>query len=270
VGTLGVGIMNLMAFSLLANSSAGIDENQETELTIRSLNIFIGPSGSTRLSDPMKLDPSACEPEIVAMMESSEGSSSEVNSPVSLAQKGKIAECNEIQEKLDMEVRAVKTHKSTRDFATRNDGISKSVHQLCIIITEAEEGSNHKGNEGVDRQVDKIREPNKNEKEKIHISTGEWRIIMLTINHGTEVPEGSRREVLMGYQYALHHHKKKLREERDMFMRTRDNNSMSREEYWDDYSDDSKYSRERRRDPKHNRGTTAQSREERYSRSMTP
>jgi hypothetical protein len=45
---------------------------------------------------------------------------------------------------------------------------------------------------------------------------------------------------------------------------------MSREEYWDDYSDDSEYNRERRRDPKHNRGTTAQSREERYSRSMTP
>jgi hypothetical protein len=38
-----------MAFSLLANSSAEVDENQEMELTIRSLNIFIGPSGSSRL-----------------------------------------------------------------------------------------------------------------------------------------------------------------------------------------------------------------------------
>jgi hypothetical protein len=45
---------------------------------------------------------------------------------------------------------------------------------------------------------------------------------------------------------------------------------MSREEYWDDYSDDSEYSRERRGDPKHNRGTMAQNREERYSRSVTP
>jgi hypothetical protein len=36
---------------------------------------------------------------------------------------------------------------------------------------------------------------------------------MSAINHGTEVLEGSRREVLMGYQYALHQHKKKLREE---------------------------------------------------------
>jgi dsDNA-specific endonuclease/ATPase MutS2 len=48
------------------------------ELTIGSLNIFIGPSGSTRLSDPTKPDPSASESEMKAMMESSEGSSSEV------------------------------------------------------------------------------------------------------------------------------------------------------------------------------------------------
>jgi hypothetical protein len=74
----------------------------------------------------------------------------------------------------------------------------------------------------------------------------------------------------MGYQYALHQHKKKLREEKDMLLRSQDNDSMSREEYWDDYSDDSEYSRERRGDPKHNRGTMAQSREERYSRSITP
>jgi hypothetical protein len=49
-----------------------------------------------------------------------------------------------------------------------------------------------------------------------------------------------------------------------MFLRSQDNNSMSREEYWDEYSDDSEYSRERCGDPKHNRGTMAQSREERY------
>jgi hypothetical protein len=78
---------------------------------------------------------------------------------------------------------------------------------------------------------------------------------MSAVNHGTEVAEGSRREVLMGYQYALHQHRKKLREERDMVFQ--DNNRISREEYWDDYSEDSECSRERRRDLKHNRGTTA-------------
>jgi hypothetical protein len=261
--------MNLMAFSLLANTSARTDESQEMELTIGSLSILIRPSGSTRLSDSTKPDPSASEPETVAMMESSEGSSSEVNSPVSLGEE-KIAEGEEIQEKLDTEVKAFKMHNSTRDFAAGSSGVSKRVHQLCVIITEAEEENNYKGSKGVDKQVDKIREYNKKEKKKIHVSAGEWRIIMAAINYGTEVPEGSRREVLMGYQYALHQHKKKLRQERDMFSRSQDNNSMSREEYWDDYSDDSEYSRERRGDPKHNRGTTTQSREERYSRIITP
>jgi hypothetical protein len=33
---------------------------------------------------------------------------------------------------------------------------------------------------------------------------------MSAINHDTEVPTNSRKEVLMGYQYALHQHKKKL------------------------------------------------------------
>jgi hypothetical protein len=124
VGTLGVGIMNSMAFSLLANSSVGIDKYQEMELTIGSLSILIGPSGLTRLSDPMKPDPSASEPKIVAMMESSEGSSSKVNSPVSLGE-AQIAEGDEIQEKLDMEVKAFKMHSSTRDFATGSSGVSK-------------------------------------------------------------------------------------------------------------------------------------------------
>jgi hypothetical protein len=98
--------MNSTAFSLLANSSTEIDKNQEMELTIESLSIFIGPSGLTRLSDPAKPDPSASEPEIVAMMEYSEGSSSKVNSPVSLGevQKGKIAEDDETMENFDVGV----------------------------------------------------------------------------------------------------------------------------------------------------------------------
>jgi hypothetical protein len=72
--------MNSMAFSLLANINAEVQNR-----------IFIGPSGSSHLLDPMKQDPSASEPKTVATMEYSEGSSSKVNSPVSLGevQKGK-------------------------------------------------------------------------------------------------------------------------------------------------------------------------------------
>jgi hypothetical protein len=87
--------MNSMAFSLLANSSAGTNENQETKLTIGSLSILIGPLGLTRLTDLMKPDPSASEPETVAMMESSKGSSSEINSPVSVGE-AQVTEVDEI------------------------------------------------------------------------------------------------------------------------------------------------------------------------------
>jgi hypothetical protein len=239
-----------MAFSLLANSRSELDENQEMELTIGSLNILIGPSGSSRLSDSMKPDPSAGKPETEETLESSEGSSSEVNSPVSL-EKVSIAQGDEIQENFDSEEKACQTHNNAKDFVVGSSGVSK-VHQLCVIITEAEEGNNSEGSKKVDRQVDKVKDHNKKGKEKVHVSAGEWRMIKSAINHGTEVPEGSRREVLMGYQYALYQHKKKLREERDMMFQ--DNNSISREEYWEDYSEDSEYSRERRGDPKHNRG----------------
>jgi hypothetical protein len=98
--------MNSTAFSLLANNSTEVDENQEMELTIGSPSIFIGPSGSSRLSDPTKQDPSASEPKTIAMMEYSEGSSSEVNSPISSGevQKGKITEDDEVMENFDIGV----------------------------------------------------------------------------------------------------------------------------------------------------------------------
>jgi hypothetical protein len=73
----------------------------------------------------------------------------------------------------------------------------------------------------------------------------------------------------MGYQYALHQRRKKLREERDMFIRSRDNNSTSSGGYWDEYNDASETNMERHRDPKHSRRTTARTREESYTKSLS-
>jgi hypothetical protein len=194
------------------------------ELTIGSLSFYVGPSGSTRLSDPAKSGPSASKAERITISGSSVGSSSKVNLPVSLTAiedmpKG-LEEFDETRGKPDMEATVVKPHDNPRNFATGSSGIYRSVHQLCVIITKAAEENNHEGNKKVDMQVDKPRSNSKKEKEKIHVSTGEWRIIMSTIHHGTEVPADSRTEVLMGYQYAMHQRRKKLREERDMFMRS--------------------------------------------------
>jgi hypothetical protein len=113
--------MNSMAFSLLANSSPEVDRSQEVELTIGSLSILIGLSGSSRLLDPMKQNPSANEPETIAIMEYSEGSSSEVNSPVSPkeVQKEKITEDNEEKENFDVVVQLEDpTDKSTDTWKT--------------------------------------------------------------------------------------------------------------------------------------------------------
>jgi hypothetical protein len=130
VGIKGVDIMNSTAFLLSANNNSQVDKiqipfgtidfqphqssftqvfksmDQDMDLTIVSLNFRVGSLGSIRLLEPMKTDPSTSEPTTVAMLESSEGSSSEVNSPVSLAEakEGKIAGGDETMENFDLEV----------------------------------------------------------------------------------------------------------------------------------------------------------------------
>jgi hypothetical protein len=145
--------MNSTAFLLLASNNLEINEDQEMELTIGSLSFYIGPSGSTRLLDPMKSGPLVSKAERITVSESSVGSSSEVNSPVSLTAtedtKGKLEEFDETRGKPGMEKAVAKTHDSSRDFAIESSGISRSVHQLCIIITEAAEEDNHEGNKEV-------------------------------------------------------------------------------------------------------------------------
>jgi hypothetical protein len=130
VGNLGVGIMNSTAFSLSANSNLKFDENQisfgtvdfqphqpnltsvftsldqEMDLTIGSLNFCVGSLGSIRLSDPMKSGLSAEKTATMEMSESSDGSSSEVNSPISFTMIEKIEdtieELDETMENLDL------------------------------------------------------------------------------------------------------------------------------------------------------------------------
>jgi hypothetical protein len=200
--------MNSMTFLLLANKNLEINGNQEMELTIGSLNFCVGSLGSFRLSDLVKLVPSTRETKTIAMSKSSVSSSSEVNSPVSFATMEnldeKFEELDETMGNLDLGGTMDKTYLSQKDFTTRSGSVSSNIHQLCVIITEAAEENDNTDNASTHAQVDKPRSNNKKEKEKIHVSTGEWRVIMSAINHGTKEPANSRREVLMVYQYALH------------------------------------------------------------------
>jgi hypothetical protein len=79
---------------------------QDMDLMIVSLNFHVGSLGLIRLSDPAKPGLSASESKTVAMSESSEDSSSEVNLPVSFAEieEGKITEGDETMENFDLEV----------------------------------------------------------------------------------------------------------------------------------------------------------------------
>jgi hypothetical protein len=165
VGIWGVGIMNSTAFSLLANSNLEVDGNQEMELMIGSLNFLVRSSGSTRLSDPAKLDPSASKVNTIAMSGSSVRSSSEVNSPVSytIAENTgeKIEELDETMEKLDIGEIVDLSYPSQNDFITRNGGISGNIHQLCVIITEAVEDNDPADNAATHVQVNKSRSKSK-------------------------------------------------------------------------------------------------------------
>jgi hypothetical protein len=122
--------MNSTAFLLSANNNSKVDGNkisfgainfqphppaftpvfasldQGMNLTIRSLSFRIGSLGSIRLLDRTKSDPSAEKTTTMAISESSVGSSSEVNSPVSFTttenMENKIEELDETMENLDL------------------------------------------------------------------------------------------------------------------------------------------------------------------------
>jgi hypothetical protein len=122
--------MNLTAFSLPANSNSKVDRNQisfgtvdfqphpptltplfasldqEIDLMIGSLNFHIGSLDSICLSNPSKSDLLAGKAMTMAMLESSVGSSSEVNSPVSFTtmenMEDKIKELDETMDNLDL------------------------------------------------------------------------------------------------------------------------------------------------------------------------
>jgi hypothetical protein len=106
------------------------------ELTIGSVSIIVGPSGSSRLSDLTKPDPSASKPETKETLESSEGSSSEVNSPVSL-EKASISEGDKMRENFDSEEKAYQTRNNAKDFAVGSSGISKVLRWIDAPLHES-------------------------------------------------------------------------------------------------------------------------------------
>jgi hypothetical protein len=115
--------------------------DQDMDLTIGSLNFRVGSLGSIRLSDPAKPGPSAGKSKTESMLESLEGSSSEVNSPVSFAEieteERKFAEGNETMENFDLEVQLedlMICHEDTLDKSTDTWKIGLELHEDDSLI----------------------------------------------------------------------------------------------------------------------------------------
>jgi hypothetical protein len=262
--------MNLMAFSLLANNNPQVDEiqipfgtvdfqphqssfaqefesmDQDMDLTIGSLNFRVGSLGSICLSNSTKLDPLASEPEIVAMSESSEGSSSEVNSPVSLAEaeEGKIAGGDETMDNFDLEAQLEDLmiyHDDASDqstdpwktglelseednsiFSSYNGKLDNRYQILAIIEDNSEELDENNNpvlnpaniNRGANHLAEGETADSLAAREKVRLSVDEWRTIKTAIEHGTPIPTNSSKNMLLGYHYALRQQAKQLVNER--------------------------------------------------------
>jgi hypothetical protein len=87
---------------------------------------------------------------------------------------------------------------------------TSSIHQVYVLISDATEEYNGENSPVINSQNFEQGNNHRAERAKVYISAEEWQMIKSAVNHGTTIPTESRREVLMGYQYALHQQKKQL------------------------------------------------------------
>jgi hypothetical protein len=269
-----------MAFSLLAYSSSEVDENQisfgtvdfqphpsnftpifksmdqDMDLTIGSLKFRVGSFGSIRLSDPVKPGLLASEAKTVAMSESSVGSSSEANSPVSFATteiaEGKIAEVDENMENFelgdqfedlmichdDTSDKSTDTWKTGLELHEDDDSIFSSFnskfdnrYQVLAIVGHNLEEFNEKNNPvlnpaNINRGANHLAEEETADslasREKVRLSVKEWRIIKTAMEHGAPISADASKNMLLRYHYALRQQSKQLAKERIEIQKRKD------------------------------------------------
>jgi hypothetical protein len=246
MGSLGVGTMNSTDFSLLSNSNPKVDGNQitfgdvdfqphpptltlvfasldqEMDLMIRSLNFHVDSLGTIRLSVPTRSGPSAEKTTSAAISESSVGSSSEVNSPVSFMLTknihGTIEELDQIMENLDLGEPAgdfmiccnstsdkfTFTWKTGLELHEDDQTIFSSIsskinhqHQVFPIIGDNSEGFEDNNNPvlnpaNVTRGANHLAEGDIADsfatRAKVRLSADEWKTIKATVDNGAAIP----------------------------------------------------------------------------------
>jgi hypothetical protein len=293
--------MNLMTFSPSSKSNSKIDGNQvnfgtvdfqpneptlapvsatlgqEMDLTIGSFNFCIGSLGLICLSDLINSGPSAGKTAIAVTSETSVGSSSKVNSPISMKPmetKGNtIEELDKIMEILDpkdslghsdMDFKgnfsSISNHSSKEDcmayygnvsggssdtwriglelysdeqtiFSSGSShGLSCQYQVYTMIVDNSEEfddNNNHIINpENIRRGANHMVEGETAEtmatKVKVQLTTAEWDTIKAAVNNGAAIPVNARREVLLGFHYALHRQVQQLMREKSEIRKRRE------------------------------------------------
>jgi hypothetical protein len=208
------------------------------DLTIGSLNFCVRSLGTTRLSDPTKSGPSAEKIASATMLESSVGSSSEINSLVSFTPTDNIGdateELDEIMDNLDLGEPSgdfMICHNGTSDKSTNTWKTGLELHeddetifssfsskinhkyQVCAIIGDnsQEFDDNHNpvlNPANITRGANHLAEGDTADslttRVKVRLSANEWNIIKAAIDNGAAIPVDASKDVLSGYHYALH------------------------------------------------------------------
>jgi hypothetical protein len=104
-------------------------------------------------------------------------------------------------------------------FSSGSSRGASNRHQVCIIINDTSKEFDTKNNPVINLQNLELGANHRAEgetdsavatREKVHLTAVEWHTIKAVVSHGAVIQPDSTREVLMGYQYALHQQKKRL------------------------------------------------------------
>jgi hypothetical protein len=187
-------------------------------------------------------------------MEYSDGSSSEVNSPVSLeeVQEREIKEDNKEKDNLSAEIQlddlmiclddisdnSTDTWKTGLElsedgdsiFSSFNSNIGKQCQVLAIVGDNSEEFDKNNNPvinlANIDRGANHLAEGQTVEsltvREKIRLSVNEWKIVREAVEHGTPIPSNSSKDMLFGYHYTLRQQAKQLAKEKIEIQRRKD------------------------------------------------
>jgi hypothetical protein len=192
----------------------------------------------------MKSDPSTSKTMTIAMIESSEGSSSKVNSPVSFATteniEGKIEELDETMDNLhlgDQSEDFMICYDDTSDKSTDTWKIVLELHEdnqttlsscsskfdnqyqvLAIVGDNLEEFDDNNNpvlnpaniNRGANHLAECDTAESQANRVKVRLSAEEWNTIKASVEHGTAIPTYASQNLLLGYHYALRKQSKQL------------------------------------------------------------